>query len=106
MADSAEPEVDIRVTRTGGLAGVRRGWCVESRDSGEWEPLVEACPWDDDGIVVDTGADRFVWRIEVLAPAPQRTAELPDAAVEGPWRALVVRVRDEGAPVRPARTTR
>ncbi|MBN9142208.1 MAG: hypothetical protein J0H23_15440 [Micrococcales bacterium] len=100
--EGATPAVDIRVTRTGGVAGVRRGWSVESPDPAPWRPLVEACPWDDEPDGALTGVDRFAWRIEVLAPEPPRNAELPERALHGPWRELVERVRDEGAPVRPA----
>lgn len=101
----AEPAVDIRVTRSGGLAGARRGWCVESHDPADWALLVEACPWDDEPDAALTGVDRdrFSWRIDVLAPQPARRAELPERAVHGPWRELVDRVRDEGQPVRPER---
>jgi len=103
-----EPAVDIRVTRTGGVAGIRRGWCVESPEPEAWEPLVEACPWDEipDAELTDAeraGADHFEWVIEVLAPEPARSVALPDGAVDGPWRELVERVRDEGQPVRPPR---
>ena len=48
------------------------------------------------------GPDRFVWLIEVSAPQPARAAQLPDAAVQGPWRRLVDRVREQGDAVRPA----
>ena len=95
-----EPEVRIRVTRSGGVAGIRRGWRVESREPAAWEPLVEACPWDAEPETA--GADRFVWLIEVAAPAPPRMAELPETAMHGPWRELVERVQQEGEPVRPA----
>lgn len=98
----AEPaEVRIQVTRSGGVAGIRRGWCVESQEADAWEPLVAACPWDAEPECV--GADRFVWLIEVAAPPPVRTARLPAGAVHGPWRELVERVREQGEPVRPAR---
>jgi hypothetical protein len=102
MADEAE--VRIQVTRSGGVAGIRRGWSVESHEPEAWEPLVAACPWDAEPESV--GADRFVWRIVVAAPLPARTAELPEAAVHGPWRDLVERVREEGEPVRPRRPRR
>lgn len=95
-----EPEVRIQVTRSGGVAGIRRGWCVESHEPGTWEPLVAACPWGDEP-QESGGADRFVWRIEVTAPPPTRTAEVPETALHGPWRELLERVRDEGAPVPP-----
>jgi hypothetical protein len=96
-----ESEVRIQVTRSGGVAGIRRGWCVESHEPEAWEPLVAACPWDAEPESV--GADRFVWLIEVTSPPPARTAELPEAAVHGPWRELVERVREQGEPVRAPR---
>lgn len=98
----AAPAVDIRVSRAGGVAGMRRAWAVESPDPSDWAPLVAACPWDDVPDAELTGADRLAWRIEVRAPEPPRTAELPERAVDGAWRTLVDRVRDEGRPVRPA----
>ena len=33
--------------------------------------------------------------------ARERRATVPESALDGPWRALVARVRDEGRPVRP-----
>ncbi|AYF99235.1 protealysin inhibitor emfourin [Protaetiibacter intestinalis] len=112
MADGPDPEatpgsapdapaVAIRVTRTGGIAGIRRGWRVESGEPDGWAGLVDACPWDE-GAVPD-GADRFTWCIEVHAPEPERRAEVPETAMRGPWRELVERVRDEGEPVRARR---
>lgn len=106
MAAQPEPDptpaVAIRVTRSGGVAGMLRVWLVESVEADGWLPLVDACPWDDRER--PSGADRFVWRIEVRAPEPTREAELPDGAVRGPWRELVDRVRQEGEPVSPPRT--
>ena len=73
-------------------------------DPDGWPGLVEACPWQDEP--GSSGADRFVWRIEVRSPEPPRLAELPDTAVQGPWRELVDRVREEGLPVAPPARTR
>lgn len=100
----ATPAVVIRVTRSGGVAGIRRGWRIESAEPDRWMPLVDACPWQDEPC--SPGADRFVWRIEVRAPEPPRSAELPETAVQGPWRELVDRVRQEGLPVAPPARTR
>jgi hypothetical protein len=93
------PAVAIRVTRSGGVTGMLRVWRVESFDPDGWQPLVDACPWDDGPRPATP--DRFVWRIEVRAPEPTREAELPETAVEGPWRELVDRVREEGEAVPP-----
>ncbi len=93
-ADAPTAAVLIRVTRSGGFAGIRRSWIVESEESDGWARLVDACPWNEQS--ESSGADRFVWHIEVRAPAPSREAQLPDAAVQGPWRSLVDRVRERG----------
>jgi hypothetical protein len=83
--------VTIHVVRSGGFAGLTREWSVEG-DRDEWMPLVDACPWRD--VPRDPASrDRYVWRIEVEAPRKRRRAEVPDAALTGPWRELVERVR-------------
>lgn len=109
MAAQPDPDlptsaVVIVVTRSGGVAGIRRGWAVETADPNGWQPLVDACPWQDEP--ERAGADRFVWRIEVRAPEPPREVELPENAVHGPWRELVDRVREEGRPIAAARPGR
>lgn len=85
----------IAVVRTGGIAGIRRRWRVEPAPSeqGEWIALIERCPWDQE-TDADPGADRFIWSIRVHTPEEQRERELPDSAVEGPWRDLVDAVRE------------
>jgi len=93
------PAVAIRVTRSGGVTGMLRVWRVESVEPDGWRPLVDACPWDDGP--EPSGSDRFVGRIEGRAPEPSREARIPDAAVRGPWRELVDRVREEGEAVPP-----
>jgi|GEM_PF-488741 len=102
--DGPTAAVVIRVTRSGGVAGIRRTWSVESAESDGWAPLVDGCPWSDEPKSYEPeshGPDRFVWFIEVRAPEPARAAQLPDAAVQGPWRRLVDRVREQGDAVRP-----
>ena len=89
--DLPTPAVVIRVTRSGGVAGIRRGWRIESVEPDGWVPLVDACPWQDEP--GSSGADRFVWRIEVRAARLKRRATLPDAFLDGPWLQLVDRVR-------------
>lgn len=90
------PAVVVTVTRTGGFAGLRREWSARPpvRDAPRWVALIDDCPWDGVAVVATHGADRFVWRIDARCGARQRSAELPDAAVEGPWRVLVDEVRD------------
>jgi len=81
-----EPLLVVRVTRTGGFAGLRRQWQVEATSEDEaqqWWPLGEACPWDatpDDGY-----PDGFVYEVS----ANDRAAVLPERQVDGPWRSLV-----------------
>ena len=98
MSESPEPterQVVIAVVRTGGIAGIRRQWRVEPdpADAPEWLTMVDSCPWDDDTDDESTGADRFVWLIRVRTPSEKRERELPDSALDGPWRDLVDAVR-------------
>ena len=80
----------ITVQRSGGIAGLKRTWTVQPtppEDTDHWQPLIEACPWDDVG---GTGGasgqpDRFMYSIR----AGQRRAVLPEREVTGPWRELV-----------------
>jgi len=97
MSESPPPtdaHVVIAVVRSGGIAGRRRQWQVEPdpADAPQWITMIERCPWDDD-THADTGADRFVWMIRVRTPSERRERELPDSALDGPWRALVDAVR-------------
>jgi hypothetical protein len=86
----------IKVERSGGLAAVTRVWTVDAQsdsDLSQWQPLVEACPWDAVPSTPRAAAaafeapqpDRFIYSIS----AGQRRAALPEQAVTGPWRVLV-----------------
>jgi hypothetical protein len=85
--------VEIAVSRTGGIAGLTRTWSVRVDDGSDdlpvWCALVDECPWDAPPAPA-AGADRFVY----LVRADDREARLGEAAVAGPWRRLVDRVRD------------
>jgi hypothetical protein len=87
-------ELRITVVRTGGIAGIAREWSAAG-PADEWLPLVDACPWR--AVPKDhVSRDRFVYRITVSAPRTRRKAELPEAALTGPWRTLVERVQGAG----------
>lgn len=86
----------ISVERSGGIAAVSRVWTVHAQtDSAksQWQPILEACPWDAVPKTVRAAAaevhgnqpDRFIYSIR----AGQRRAALPEQAVTGPWRVLV-----------------
>jgi hypothetical protein len=86
----------ISVERTGGIAALTRVWTVSAeteRAKNEWQPIVEACPWDAVPKTVRAAAaeadgtqpDRFIYSIR----AGQRRAALPEQRVTGPWRVLV-----------------
>ena len=81
------------MSRTGGMAGMTRTWSVRvdaaADDRADWDALLDECPWDAPS-PPSPGADRFVY----LVRAGDREARLGEAAVDGPWRRLVDRVRD------------
>lgn len=86
----------ISVERSGGTAALTRVWTVNARSENarsQWQPIVEACPWDTVPKTLraataeysDNQPDRFLYRIR----AGQHRATLPEQAVTGPWRVLV-----------------
>lgn len=89
----------IAVVRTGGIAGIRRQWQVEPADGevSRWIELIERCPWEDPS-PTRRGADRYVWSIRARTPEVRHERELPESALDGPWRRLVDAVRDASAP--------
>lgn len=99
VAGAPDAAVVIRVVRSGGIAGTRRAWLLVSQQDSAWAETIDACPWGDEPAT--TTPDRLVWRVRVSAPPPAREATVPEAALEGPWRELVERVRAEGDAVRP-----
>ena len=96
------PSITVVVARTGGIAGMRREWRAEPppTEQNRWIALIEDCPWDADP-GDPGGADRFVWNIEAHCGPRQKQAQLPDRAVQGPWRELVDEVRSFGEPAAP-----
>lgn len=101
LQEDQDQAMKISVERTGGLAALTRVWTVnavtESAKS-QWQPIVEACPWDAvprtiRAAAAETAApqpDRFIYSIR----AGQRRAALPEQAVTGPWRVLVDSARE------------
>ena len=85
----------ITVVRSGGFAGLRQEWQaeVEEQDRDDWMPLIQACPWGRT-LSDPTSRDRYLWRIEARGPRLRRSATVPDAHLDGPWRDLVDRVRE------------
>ena len=85
----------ISVERRGGIAALTRVWTVHAHTEtakNQWQPIVEACPWDAVPKTVRAAAetsgnqpDRFIYSIR----AGQRRAALPEQEVTGPWRVLV-----------------
>ena len=98
----------ISVERSGGIAALTRVWTVHAQTASaksQWQPIVEACPWDAVPKTVRAAAaeaqgqpDRFIYSIR----AGQRRAALPEQAVTGPWRVLVdsTRAASEDNPLR------
>lgn len=100
----------ISVERSGGIAALTRVWTVNAEtesDRNQWQPIVEACPWDAvpktpraaAARFSDAQPDRFIYSIK----AGQRRAALPEQAVTGPWRVLVDSTRQaaEDSPGQP-----
>lgn len=94
----------ISVERTGGIAAMTRVWSVDARSKralNQWQPIVEACPWDAVPRTPRAAAvefagdqpDRYIYSIR----AGERRAALPEQAVTGPWRILVERTRAASA---------
>ncbi|AUZ35226.1 MULTISPECIES: protealysin inhibitor emfourin [Micrococcaceae] len=97
----------ISVERTGGIAAIPRVWTVEAQSKSaisQWQPIVEACPWDSVPRTPKAAAeqfaeaqpDRFIYSIR----AGQRRAALPEQAVTGPWRILVDSTREAAEEIR------
>jgi hypothetical protein len=94
--------VIVTVTRSGGIAGIRRSWRAQAEEdaASPWIARIKECPWD----AVERsrpaqGADRFVWDVNARCGEEARRAELADSDVRGPWRELIDAVREEGTPV-------
>lgn len=87
----------IVVRRSGGFAGMSRGWRVDTEarpDPDTWSDLVDELPQDAPSSAGDPAPDDFTWVITVATT----TVTIPGRALDGPWATLVDRVRDEGEP--------
>jgi len=85
----------VNVLRSGGFAGLTNGWEVrvdEQPDPDRWVSLVEACPWDDPDKCNPTGNDRYIYQFK----AGRHRTTLGETFVQGPWRELADRVREDG----------
>ncbi|HKH07551.1 MAG TPA: protealysin inhibitor emfourin [Agromyces sp.] len=92
--------MDVFVSRSGGLAGLRLTWHVridDQPDRDDWYLLIEEIPW---GVPpVPPEPDRFVYRIR----CEPHEATLAERQLTGPWRKLVDRVQEAAEPERGGR---
>jgi hypothetical protein len=90
----------VIVTRTGGMAGLRRTWEVtvdEQPDRESWNELLTRLSWDRRP-PTPPQPDRYVYEIR----CSRRRVVLPEQQVTGAWRELVDRVRSTESDTRPA----
>ena len=91
-----EPHVAVRLTRTGGLAGITRRWQAEAPegDASQWVAVIDQCPWDETPPTDSVRTDGFTWRIVAVVRHDERSVVLPESAAVGPWATLISVVRD------------
>lgn len=90
--------MDVIVTRSGGLAGLRLVWHVhvdEQPDRDEWYGLIGDIPWGELPPVAPE-PDRYQYRI----CCDPHEATLAERQLTGPWRTLVKRVQETAEPER------
>ncbi|MRG61389.1 hypothetical protein GE115_16150 [Agromyces sp. CFH 90414] len=92
--------MDVSVSRSGGIGGLRLVWEVDldrEPDRESWEVLLHDIPWDEVP-PAPPEPDRFIYRIR----CEPHEATLAERQVTGPWRELVDRVRARSEPRRAA----
>lgn len=105
--------MDVIVSRSGGLAGLRLTWHVrvdDQPDSDDWYVLIEQIPWSEPPRLPPE-PDRFVYRIRcelqdsshAAKVAEAHEATLAERQLTGPWRKLVDLVQDRTEPERQGR---
>ncbi|GAA4376419.1 protealysin inhibitor emfourin [Agromyces bauzanensis] len=90
--------MDVFVSRSGGLAGLRLVWHVhvdEQPDRDDWYLLIRQVPWEQVP-PVPPEPDRYVYRIR----CEPHEATLAERQLTGPWRRLVDRVQETSEPER------
>lgn len=88
--------MQIVVRRTGGIAGMTRSWRVDTESGADpdgWAALVDGLPRATPARPQQV-RDDFAWTITVAST----TVTVPGSQLDGPWAALVERVRAEGEP--------
>ncbi len=86
----------VIVSRSGGIAGIRRTWVVlvdDQPDRSDWLTLIQTLPWGDTPRTAPQ-PDRFVYRI----CCGSHDVELAEPDLAGPWRDLVERVQQAAHP--------
>lgn len=93
--EASAPHVAVRLTRTGGVAGITRRWQAEppAGEEPQWVSVIEDCPWDETPSSNER-LDGFVWRIVAVVRHDERSMTLPEADAVGPWATLISVVRE------------
>ena len=110
-SDNQLVAIAVTVTRTGGIAGLRRTWRAQpdTTESSQWIALIDGCPWDAADparAIPPSGADRFFWQVDARCGDSARQAALADPEVQGPWRDLIDAVRSAQKSAEPPKAAR